>query len=52
MKNDLNDLPWAPGQYHEVENYWEAAGFLSALKDGIDPYSVRRPLDPVRVTVV
>ena len=52
MKNDLNDLPWAPGQYHEVENYWEAAGFLSALKDGIDPYSVRRPLDPVRITVV
>jgi hypothetical protein len=52
MKNDLNDLPWAPGQYHEVENYWEAAGFLSALKDGIDPYSVRRPLDPVRVTVL
>ncbi len=52
MKNDLNDLPWAPGQYHEVENYWEAAGFLSALKDGIDPYSVRRPLKPVRITVV
>jgi hypothetical protein len=52
MKNDLNDLPWEPGQYHEVENYWEAAGFLSALKDGINPYSVRRPLDPVKVTVV
>lgn len=26
-----------------VENYWEAAGILAALKDGIEPHAVRRP---------
>ena len=44
MKNDLTALPWAPGQLHIVENYWEAAGVLSAMKAGIAPESVRRPL--------
>ncbi len=28
----------------EVENYWEAAGIIMAMKAGIDPASVRRPL--------
>ena len=44
MKNDLTALPWANGQLHIVENYWEAAGVLSALKAGIDPMTARRPL--------
>ena len=44
MKNDLTALPWAPGQLHIVENYWEAAGVLAAMKAGITPESVRRPL--------
>ena len=44
MRNDLAALPWASGQYLEVENYWEAAGVLCAMKGGIDPASVRRPL--------
>lgn len=44
MANNLTDLPWAPGQLHLVENYWEAAGVMSALKEGVDPQSVRRPL--------
>ena len=43
MKNDLTELPWAIGQLHMVENYWEAAGVLTALKAGIDPVAVRRP---------
>ena len=43
MKNDLTELPWAIGQLHIVENYWEAAGVLAALKAGIDPVAVRRP---------
>ena len=43
MKNDLTALPWAIGQLHIVENYWEAAGVLAALKAGIDPVAVRRP---------
>ena len=49
MNNDLALLPWSPGQFHVVENYWEAAGVLAALKAGIALDSVRRPL---RYTVV
>lgn len=44
MRNDLGALPWAPGQYHLVDNYLEAAGLLCALRAGITPMSVRRPL--------
>jgi hypothetical protein len=49
MRNDLGSLPWAPGQFITVENYWEAAGVLCALKAGIAPESVRRPLRPTLV---
>ena len=49
MNNDLTCLPWAPGQFHVVENYWEAAGVMSALKAGIDPRAVRRPLQQAAV---
>jgi hypothetical protein len=49
MSNDLTSLPWAPGQLWQVENYWEAAGVLAALKAGIDPTAVRRPILPARV---
>lgn len=44
MKNDLSTLPWAPGQFHRVGNYWEAVGVIAAMRAGIDPASVRRPL--------
>lgn len=44
MRNDLTALPWAPGQLYVVENYWEAVGVMSALRAGIAPESVRRPL--------
>jgi len=44
MKNDLSTLPWAPGQLHQVGNYWEAVGVIAAMRAGIDPASVRRPL--------
>jgi hypothetical protein len=49
MKNDLTQLPWSPGQLHVVDNYWEAAGVLAALKAGIAPESVRRPLQPTKL---
>ena len=49
MKNDLADLPWRRGQFIPVDNYWEAAGVMAALKSGIDPASVRRPILPVEV---
>ncbi len=44
MRNDLDALPWAPGQLYIVDNYLEAAGVMSALKQGVDPATVRRPL--------
>lgn len=49
LKNDLTTLPWAPGQFHLVENYWEAVGVLAAIKEGITPEAVRRPLAPTAV---
>ena len=49
MRNDLTALPWADGQLHIVENYWEAAGVMLAMKAGIAPESVRRPLAPTAV---
>ena len=49
MRNDLSALPWRQGQFHRVANYWEAAGVMAALKAGVSPASVRRPLEVVRV---
>ena len=49
MQNDLRALPWAPGQLHMVENYWEACGVMTALKAGIAPDSLRRPLAATRL---
>jgi hypothetical protein len=41
---ELSSLPWRENQLFSAENYWEAAGILSALRAGIAPGSVRRPL--------
>ena len=50
MKNDLTTLPWRSDQLHIVENYWEAAGVLCAIRGGIAPESVRRPMARTPVT--
>ena len=50
MKNDLTTLPWRTGQLYMVENYWEVAGVLCAIRGGIAPESVRRPLAQTQVT--
>lgn len=50
MRNDLSVLPWKTGQLHTVENYWEALGVLSAMKAGVSPSAMRRPLEPTRVS--
>ena len=49
MRNDLSALPWKSGQYIQVDNYWEAAGLLAALRVGLDPKSVRRPLESMGI---
>jgi len=43
MAGDLSSLPWRENQLFVAENYWEAAGIMSALRAGIAPGSVRRP---------
>ncbi len=47
MRNDLTQLPWDAGQLQIVENYWEAAGVMMALRAGIAPESVRRPFPAI-----
>jgi hypothetical protein len=49
MQNDLRALPWAANQLHIVENYWEAVGVMTALKSGITPASLRRPLAATQI---
>jgi len=44
MKNDLSKLPWAPGHFFQVNNYWEVGGVVAAMRAGVDPTCVRRPL--------
>ncbi len=51
MRNDLTQLPWAPGKLHVVENYWEAVGVMCALRAGIVPESVRRPLEYTKIEI-
>ena len=50
MQNDLPTLPWRPGQFHQVGNYWEAVGVIAAMRAGINPASVRRPLGDTLVS--
>jgi len=45
MKNDLSMLPWAKNQIHYVDNYLEALGIMSALKNGIATDTLKRPLE-------
>jgi hypothetical protein len=49
MKNDLAALKFRSGKLIVVDNYLEAAGVVSAIRAGIDPSAVRRPLSSTRV---
>ena len=46
----LYKLPFAPGKLFIVENYLEAVGVMTALKAGVAPSAVRRPLDYTKVS--
>lgn len=50
MKNDVHTLPFQAGQLWIVESYLEAAGLLAALKIGLHPHSLARPLAHTPVT--
>ncbi|MCH8343163.1 MAG: DUF3326 domain-containing protein [Planctomycetes bacterium] len=49
MRNRLEELPWAPGQFHSVANYLEAAGLTLTMRAGISVESIRRPLASTHV---
>ncbi len=44
MKNNLSDYPFKLGKLIYVENYLEAVGIMAAMKAGIAPETVRRPI--------
>lgn len=49
MKNDLSSLPWNHNQFFKAKNYLEAAGILVALKNGINPNTITRPIGPTKI---
>ncbi len=49
MKNDLKALPFREGQLHYAANYYEAAGILAAMKAGVAPAAIARPMQPLRI---
>lgn len=49
MKNDLSKLPWSLNQFFKARNHLEAAGILVALKGGISPGAVKRPIGPTKI---
>lgn len=44
MRNDLNALPWRPGQFFKVRTYLEAVGVMVALREGLPLESLKRPI--------
>jgi hypothetical protein len=52
MRNDLDRLPWAPGQLTRVRSYFEAAGVLAAMKAGVTLSAQTRPMQNTRVELV
>jgi hypothetical protein len=49
MRNDLRALPFRPGQLQYAQNYYEAAGILAAMKAGVAPAALARPMQPIRI---
>ena len=50
MNNKLEDLPFSAGKLFIVKNYLEAVGMMTALKSGVAPSSVLRPLEETKVS--
>ena len=44
MQNRLEELPFTQGKLFVVDNYLEVVGIMNALKAGVAPETVRRPL--------
>ncbi len=52
MQNNIGNLPWEKDQLYFVDNYSEAVGVLSCIKGGINPFSVRRPIASVPISIM
>ena len=50
LTNDLRTLPGASDGIHYVDNYLEAAGVMTALRNGISLESVRRPIAATKLS--
>ncbi len=49
MRNNLRALPMQPGQLIYAQNYYEAAGILAAMKTGVAPATLERPMQSLRI---
>ena len=49
MKNKLEELTFKNNKLFIVDNYLEAVGVINAIKTGIDPRAVRRPISYTKV---
>ena len=49
MRNNLQNLPFKPGKLFIVDNYLEAIGVMTAIKAGVTPSTVRRPLARTKI---
>ena len=49
MKNDLTQLPWESNQFIQVDNYLEALGVMTAIKEGLSIESIRRPIVAINI---
>jgi hypothetical protein len=49
MRNDLRNLPFRAGQLQYAANYYEAAGIMAAMKAGVAPAALARPMQPLRI---
>lgn len=49
MRNNLHELPFQKGKLFVVENYLEAVGIMHALKAGVSPSAVRRPIHHTKI---
>ena len=50
MKNDLTQLPWKTNQFIQVDNYFEALGVMTAMKEGLSIESIKRPINAVNAS--
>jgi hypothetical protein len=49
MRNDLSELPFRAGQLKYAENYYEAAGIMAAMRNGVASSTLQRPMAPIRI---